>query len=397
MRIEILLENEEPLIFLLNKPKMIVGSHESCDICLKHDTVSRKHLIIVNENDNYFVIDQGSMNGTFINEERLVPGRKVEFNSFFPVRLGGVILITLLSDEDAQFLGFPGPQKIPVVASIQDNKVDTNDSTRAISLKDLQAAKTETLVKKRLSNNPKKNMKKVQASSTMSDKKRLLLTAILGIIILAMAIYANTLLNPTVVAEPVVKAESKLQEPLKLAPVQETILSVSKDDLVSRSRLNDIQKDAGCLTDEEKFFCDHSTTKPLNVVQVGTHLVLFFDGLTFYEKAKDSLTPPAPAQGGLVDPEIMGTYKEDLRFLTLILFLIESMPKEINDSLYKNLKFTIVVKLSIESPLGDSIVIAAVPESFAKLLKKVNPMTAGKIRKQGSKSVDFLNPYFTMY
>src|SRR5665647_2055045 len=102
MRIEILLGSDDPIIYPLNKPKLIIGSDPACDIVIPGVSVSRKHLVIETERDTFYAIDQGSSNGSYLNEERLVPGRKVEFTSFFPIRLGDNILITLLSNEESE-------------------------------------------------------------------------------------------------------------------------------------------------------------------------------------------------------------------------------------------------------------------------------------------------------
>jgi pSer/pThr/pTyr-binding forkhead associated (FHA) protein len=68
MRIEILVDgSEEPQIYPINKQKLVLGSGETCDVIIPSEQISRKHLIIAAEGDSYFVIDQGSTNGSFIN------------------------------------------------------------------------------------------------------------------------------------------------------------------------------------------------------------------------------------------------------------------------------------------------------------------------------------------
>ena len=64
MRIEILVDNGEPKIYPLDRPKIVVGSHESCDIVIDNTGISRKHLVIVVRDEKYFVADQGSMNNS---------------------------------------------------------------------------------------------------------------------------------------------------------------------------------------------------------------------------------------------------------------------------------------------------------------------------------------------
>lgn len=100
MRIEITIEGSEPIIHRLTKEKTLVGSGTDCDIQVAAEGVSRKHLLIIAKDDEFFVVDQGSTNGSFVDESRLVPGQRTEFNSFFPIKLGHAVTVALLADEE---------------------------------------------------------------------------------------------------------------------------------------------------------------------------------------------------------------------------------------------------------------------------------------------------------
>lgn len=141
MRLEVLIDSEEPVIYPLNKTKLVIGSADSADIIINVDGVSRKHLILTVDNDQYAVTDQGSTNGTYINEERLIPGKRVDFTSFFPVRLGDRVLISLLSDdEDSPFSSLQETIKKERTnpAMKMPSSDDSDGSTRMINLKQLQ-------------------------------------------------------------------------------------------------------------------------------------------------------------------------------------------------------------------------------------------------------------------
>jgi len=101
MRIEITVEGQEPVTHKLVKEKTLLGSGQECDLIVEAEGLSRKHLMILAEGDQFFVVDQGSTNGAFINEERLVPGQRASFTSFFPVKLGALVTLALLSDEES--------------------------------------------------------------------------------------------------------------------------------------------------------------------------------------------------------------------------------------------------------------------------------------------------------
>ena len=44
-----------------------IGKHADNDVCLKNATVSKVHAVLVNENDQFFVVDQNSTNGIWVN------------------------------------------------------------------------------------------------------------------------------------------------------------------------------------------------------------------------------------------------------------------------------------------------------------------------------------------
>lgn len=57
--------------FLLDADLTTVGRHPSSDIFLDDVTVSRKHAHFVREGDGFVVRDVGSLNGTYVNRERI--------------------------------------------------------------------------------------------------------------------------------------------------------------------------------------------------------------------------------------------------------------------------------------------------------------------------------------
>ena len=57
--------------FLLDRDTTSAGRHPDSDIFLDDVTVSRKHAVFVQENDGYAVRDVGSLNGTYVNRDRI--------------------------------------------------------------------------------------------------------------------------------------------------------------------------------------------------------------------------------------------------------------------------------------------------------------------------------------
>jgi hypothetical protein len=81
--------------FVLQNDVTLVGRHPDSDIFLDDITVSRRHAEFVRERGGYLVRDVGSLNGTYINRERLEQGDlkagdEVQIGKFRLVFLAGV-------------------------------------------------------------------------------------------------------------------------------------------------------------------------------------------------------------------------------------------------------------------------------------------------------------------
>ncbi len=57
--------------FALDGDRTTLGRHPESEISLDDITVSRRHAEIVNTPDGYVVVDAGSLNGTYVNQERV--------------------------------------------------------------------------------------------------------------------------------------------------------------------------------------------------------------------------------------------------------------------------------------------------------------------------------------
>jgi hypothetical protein len=52
-----------------------IGRSPDCDIFLDDVTVSRRHAVLIQRDGEYFIEDQGSLNGTFLNRRRIESSR----------------------------------------------------------------------------------------------------------------------------------------------------------------------------------------------------------------------------------------------------------------------------------------------------------------------------------
>ena len=57
--------------------RFVIGRGKHCDFVINSGKVSREHAQIIRENDEYFIEDLGSSNGTWFNKQR-IKRRKLE-------------------------------------------------------------------------------------------------------------------------------------------------------------------------------------------------------------------------------------------------------------------------------------------------------------------------------
>jgi pSer/pThr/pTyr-binding forkhead associated (FHA) protein len=63
--------------FELQNPPLCVGRFPDNHIVLSDHFVSRKHFALGKTDDGYFIEDLGSKNGTYVNGEKIAPGKRV--------------------------------------------------------------------------------------------------------------------------------------------------------------------------------------------------------------------------------------------------------------------------------------------------------------------------------
>ncbi len=81
-----------PFSISLAKQKMVIGKNVAAvDIAINFSKlVSRKHCTIYNSQGKYFIVDEGSSNGTFVNGIRLARGRKIPIQRGDMLRIGDI-------------------------------------------------------------------------------------------------------------------------------------------------------------------------------------------------------------------------------------------------------------------------------------------------------------------
>lgn len=382
MRIEILIDNEEPLIYPLDRPKIVVGSNESCDIVLNHKSISRKHLVIVSRDDKFFVSDQGSTNGSFINEQQLIPGKSAEFTSFFPVRLGDNVLVTLLSDEEAADLGPELSLNNPVI-----QEAPKTETTRMISLSDMQKSSTAALTTKRSESVAKrKTTQKTKSAPKKSGAQSNTTMAIAGLILMGGVAYYQFSTNKS--QEEVVIVETKKAAPAPVVTENTPVKRISEEQLPAMDKILAAFKNPKCTQDIEKYLCvtlPNIFQESWGTVLVDKNIIIFADGLKYTNNAKSYLKQPLPEDQGGTKIE-NDTYNQDLSLLSLMLWMNDNVPSDLQkfQGMDDYTVTVVYIDKSAEEAKLTAVPAVFVPESFLRLRKQIQPKNFENAKMNGA-------------
>jgi pSer/pThr/pTyr-binding forkhead associated (FHA) protein len=392
MRLEVLISNDDPEIYSLNKPEIFIGSGDSSDIIISHQGVTRRHLKISIVNDQYYVTDQGSTNGTFINEERLIPGRRVEFTSFFPVRLGSNVLLSLLSDEESEsellkdFIQKDNSITNPTPEAI------LNETTRIIRPQDLKKAKTQELI-----NSRKKVISKKQKQIVKKHKKKnkMLLPALLSLSVLC----AGYFLNDTLYVEKT-EIQNKIVPPSQQTATKGEFKKPLIPNEVPKEKLQSYFYDIKCTTLEEMEYCNSTpvfSEKFNGVIRVGTSFVFLIEENPWLTKALSVLPGDLSVQE-MMEKRVDSRNDFKLSDVYVVALLEFFTTSKISIDKYVNTSFYFVF-YNIDSQNSPVIgkVIAMNSSYHSKVSNLYNEMAQKSVKQYGIKPVAEIKEYIYLY
>lgn len=291
MRLEVLADNKGAVIYVLNRPEIYIGSTESNDIVIASHEISKKHLkLIVTDDQKCFVIDQGSTNGTFINDEQIIPGRREEFKLNTSIRLGDKVLLTLLGKDKGELPEIPLRDQFVEEKKIQ---VAEEDKTRVISLKTLQKTKTEKVRKKRIKKLEKQLTKKKQVRKDKATLNKAIVSALLvfGLAWGAMKLWdlgKKRKARRTVVAQ---MKETQIMIDDTLESLEENVSEgqIEQATLLSFADISKHAGDVNCSLPEESYFCKRipvGSRKKNGAININGQLVIYLEQDEWIDKAK---------------------------------------------------------------------------------------------------------------
>ena len=88
MRLIVNVTGEIPRTVDVAEEEFTVGRSPKNALQIESESISRSHIKLRSSNATIYVTDLGSVNGTYINNERLKPNVEVPWNIFMPIILG---------------------------------------------------------------------------------------------------------------------------------------------------------------------------------------------------------------------------------------------------------------------------------------------------------------------
>lgn len=82
----------------LDRDRVVLGRSHTCDIPIRHTSISREHCILFKHEDKWFAEDMGSANGTLVGSERLTGRQELKERDI--IRMGKTRLTFHAGDLD---------------------------------------------------------------------------------------------------------------------------------------------------------------------------------------------------------------------------------------------------------------------------------------------------------
>ena len=100
MKLSFLLADNSELEFNPTKNTVTIGRSSQCDIVIPHEGMSRKHCEVQVKDGEVFLTDLGSVNGVFINGNKITPNSPTKFPVFLSASFGYVQNFKIELDEN---------------------------------------------------------------------------------------------------------------------------------------------------------------------------------------------------------------------------------------------------------------------------------------------------------
>jgi pSer/pThr/pTyr-binding forkhead associated (FHA) protein len=272
--------DKDAVIYELSSSDFFIGSGSVAHLVILDPGVSKKHLRLFMDEDSWFAIDQGSTNGSFFENEKLIPGKVQEIELDKELKLGHQVYITLLETaSDA----LPIPSSHEVLKEQAASKKSDEDKTQIISLEDFKAAKAlaEKQKKRELQRKKAAQLKKKQ-----EDQNKIARSVLVFLVVIAAGIYVNKVWNSKKSKVKKDTIVNKIKTKMKSDQEIDTDLlgyRISRSSLISRNRINGMKNTVKCTDPNILRYCTRGG-QFLGGQLDGDNLILFADEKSWAKK-----------------------------------------------------------------------------------------------------------------
>jgi len=411
MRLDVVIDGAKTGFVRLVKDITIVGSSRSCDIVIPHPHMSRRHLAIYKNGDSFVVEDLGSSNGSFIDNVQLEPRVKVEFTTYFPVRLAQEITLSLITDETStkefaftstyfveqheEWLSAPAAKPSPPGPTTAAAKAPTppnpQQNTKVTELRTVSANTFNPSAPQR-----QKIPRRAASPSPQSGPSTRLISVVLVVMVLGVVwhIVSKGLVSlphakkskrvaPLSAAAQRRKAESIPQAPA--VPLAKIIPEdVLEEDYRTLAEINELFSATDkCTTDAERALCQSirgADRPPWGVKTHQDEFVVMVDGSQYAKEARKTLAA--------------GATEEEVWRLAAALFFLEGVHPTLDYSKIKNSLVVVALFDTTDVAPSPNTQMVLSDKSMALMRGAFGPRNIKEVRTYGIKSLDYLNKYY---
>lgn len=385
MYVKVSVGDNEPIIYQLTKDVIIVGSdHTAVDLYIPETSVSKKHLKIIKEGTSTWqVVDVGSLNGTHVDEKRLVPGKRIDVADKLTLLLGHKTEMTFLTESKLPFkqLAFSHTFFKP------EKKPTDGDKTQLISLDEFKAAQSEAAKKKKKELIEKKHE---EARIKKADTKRFNRMLIFGGLVIVIGFFGNKYwvahqrkMRPKTIIK---KMEGKAAD-LEIEASLEG-RRIPQGDRLTRAVLLSLVEKRKCIDEVEEQFCrgDFFREKHSGVLLHESGLLLFVHSNRWLQKAQ-ALTKARRSVTGRSRSKVI-----------VLNFVKEYFVEPLADDLKVYNYFIIFYSADFEGgPIAIDDVMAFKGRELHNITEKFDPFEVMDTSRPLDSLIDPFDPYYNLY
>lgn len=381
-RFEVLIKGQKPKTYNIDGDTIYVGSSDTCHIKIDHPSISRKHLKFTIEGERCFIVDEGSTNGTSFGSQRLAEDQKVEVKVQNQVFLGNLVLLTFLEEpeNDSEESTKPHQINIPAEAPLEEY---ADDRTRVISLKELNKAPPDKLIKER-SKILKEKSRRKRNDGSGNKAAAIRVMAVLSVFLLGWLYYEKSKEIETASAP----APLPVRKMVKAVKSATSANLLAESELPKKSAFTDFLEYKKCENDLEKYLCDKiPQTKNFGVVQLTNMANVMIDGSEFIKGAEREIKS-YPGESG----------EQDVKKIAVMRFL-QSLPNDLDAELLKdkNLTFAFYETSEAESTKEPKFLVSLKGSKLGELKSKIKDGHFINLKKVGGIIFRYSDDYIRIY